>query len=340
MNIIVSGLGAVGRAFIKLYLHQKIDATIVAVGDSTGFLAKEKGLSLEDLEMVISAKAQGKGLAEVFTIRKTNAKELIPELLPDVLIELTPTNFDSGEPSLSNILFALENNVHVVTSVKSHTKTQEDYLNVIDTAKKNNLCFFDDASVMGGVPITEALKGIGSDFIEVKGILNGSTNFVLSQMEEGMGFDEAVLLAREKGFLEKDAANDLEGHDPAGKLCNLANKMGFSLKKSDVVLEKYQDKLGILGVSKEKIDELKLYGKSVRLIALIKNNDGKVEASVGVKEIPSGHFLALTKGPLNALSMKLKANQTEYELFFQGPGAGGDVTATRVIAGLKRVLFR
>jgi homoserine dehydrogenase len=329
MRIIVTGFGAVGQNLAKIlrdenerFVHSYgFKPSIVAVSDSQGYCADENGLDLNKLlktkeEYGTVAKYPGKGE------KNHGARSLIDEMEAEVLVDVTPTNFHDGEPGLSNIKTALANGKHVVTTNKGPLALAMPAL--LELAQHKDLRFRFSGTVGAGTPFLDfASKCLARDSITgVRGILNGTTNYILTRMEEGsVTLKKALSEAQTKGYAEADPTNDLEGLDTAAKVVIIANwvlKKRLSLKDLEIK--------GLDRINPEWLRKAKKNNMKVKLIGKIDQS----QASVRLEEVPSGDPICVP-GIMNALSYStLHTGQVT----LIGPGAGGEQTASAVIRDL------
>jgi homoserine dehydrogenase len=196
-------------------------------------------------------------------------------------------------------------------------------------ADENNLFFRIEGTVMSGTPVFNLFEQgfAGNTIKEINGILNGTTNFILSKMEEeGMDYEDALKLAQKLGYAEADPTADVEGFDALAKIVILSNVLlQENIKPSDVKRE------GITSLSKEKILEAKKDGYRYKLIASTKEEKGRIEASVTPQKLPLSDPLAGIMGANNALTfdMDLLGKVT-----IQGPGAGKIETGYSILVDM------
>ncbi|NLY03635.1 MAG: homoserine dehydrogenase [Campylobacter sp.] len=186
-----------------------------------------------------------------------------------------------------------------------------------------------EASVAGGIPIIKALKeGLSANHIEkIVGILNGTSNYILTQMmEKGANFRDTLIKAKELGYAEADPTFDIEGQDAAHKLLILSSiAYGVHGDPEDILIK------GISKITSEDIFFAKEFDYVIKLLAIAKKSDGKVELRVHPALISKDSILAKVNGVMNAISVYGDALS---ESMYYGPGAGGDATASAVIADL------
>jgi len=233
---------------------------------------------------------------------------------------------ETGGPALEHVRTALEEGKHVVSTNKGPVAQEVNKL--LDLADKNEAKYKFEGTVLSGTPaINLASKNLaGCDINEIKGIVNGTTNYILSKMEEGMGYEEALDKAQELGYAEADPTGDVEGIDAQGKTLILSN----TLMNADIDLEDV-DREGITEITKDDIEKAKEEGKRWKLIAHSERTADGVDAKVSPEKIPLDHPLAGVMGPTNALTFS-----TDHlgDVTIVGPGAGKEETGYALLVDL------
>ncbi|MFB5661746.1 homoserine dehydrogenase [Alteribacillus sp. HJP-4] len=322
------GFGGVGQGLADIlinkgsWLKEKFgtDFKVVSISDLyKGSLHNSDGL---DLEKVMSTLREHGTLEnypeEEGLIRGWDSNTTILESNADTMIEITFTDVRTGQPAIDHCKKAFASGKNAVLTNKGPVALAYEELKAL--ADKNNVRFLFEGTVMSGTPaLRMPLAALaGNEIKEVRGIFNGTTNYMLAKMENGMPFDNALKEAQSKGFAEADPTNDVEGYDVLYKVVILANVvMGSSLKKEDVKCE------GITALSPAHMQEAAQEGKKWKLIGKVKNVDGKVTASVGPEKLEESDPLAGITGALNAVT---------YECDLSGPvtliGAGAGIPET------------
>ncbi|MCI9596024.1 MAG: homoserine dehydrogenase [Firmicutes bacterium] len=244
----------------------------------------------------------------------------------DIVIEL----LGGIEPASTFMLSAMENGKHVVTANKAAVAANFDKL--MKTAQDNNVKFRFEASVGGGIPILNAITTVlrANQFDEVLGILNGTTNYILTQMTEyGLQYEDVLKEAQEKGFAEADPTADVEGIDVANKLSIL-----MALAFDKYVAPSDIPTTGITRITKDDIAAAAARDCKIKLIASAKLMDGKLEYSVNPTELPNSHPLASINNEFNAVFVKGNAVD---ELMFYGKGAGPLPTGSAVMGDVLEI---
>ncbi|WFO75415.1 hypothetical protein J4526_00470 [Desulfurococcaceae archaeon MEX13E-LK6-19] len=327
LDIAIVGFGSVGRNLAKLLVHKKefiekkynIVVNVVAVMDSKGAVVKENGLSPYELLKLSELPRSSICLYKPYGIPNAGLKDVYARILPDVHVELTPSNYTNGEPGLSHIMYALEHGVNVVSSNKAPFVLEYD--KIMEASLRKNLIVKFKATVMAGTPLIDLLMGLKGYEVEVvEGILNGTTNFILTEMHENLvSFSDALKKARVLGIAEANPDLDVKGFDAAAKLVIISNILGTPIRLSDVVREDLS-----------RIDLRDVYnaiknGMVIKFIARLHVADRK--GSVRVEKIPRSNILASVNGTLNCVVVKTDVNT----ITVIGKGAGGVETAHAVL---------
>jgi homoserine dehydrogenase len=324
------GFGNVGQALAQVILEHNqrferdhgVRFVITAICDAQhGSIHDPNGLSLVSVLGMANAGnrieisgAQDKGW---------NALEMIERAEYDVLCELSFTDLDTGEPATSHVRAALTRGKHVVTTNKGPVALH--YAALEKLAQANGVQFGIEGSVMSGSPtIRLGLELIrGANLRGLQGILNGTTNFMLTRMTQGITYQRALIEARALGYAEANPSGDVEGFDAAGKLVILANVLfGAKLAMSDVL------RCGITQLSLEDIAQARAEGQVWKLVASLELNGESVTARVEPLRLPASHCLASVNGATNAITYR---TELLGEVTVIGPGAGRLETAYALV---------
>lgn len=331
------GCGTVGQGFLDIlvkkreYLAENLDfqAMVIAISDKIkGSLLIPEGI---DLRRLLSILKQGKKIDEYLERHNTAAGmgplEMIERCDADIVAELTYTDIQTAEPATSYIKKALQAGKHVVTSNKGPAAFY--YEELKNLARKNNVSFRIEGTVMSGTPVFHLFENglAGNTIKEIRGILNGTTNFILTKMEEeDMDYEDALKLAQELGYAEADPTADVEGYDALAKIVILSNVfMGANLKPSDAKRD------GITSISKEDVKEALASGMRYKLIASVKKEKDGVDASVRPQKLLFSDPLAGVMGANNALTFDLDLMG---KVTIQGPGAGKTETGYAILSDM------
>ncbi len=329
-KVLILGFGTVGRGVCEA-LAGGGDFEIAGIANSKGSVANASALSSGELARLASSP---KGLADCPAFKSFDSKNdsvwMCENSDYDVLVELTPTNLVEAQPSLSHMQAALSRGKSVVTANKGPIALH--YYELKALAGENNAMLRFEATVGGAIPVFSASRGLVADeIISINGILNGTTNYILSRMEsEKMPFAIALKEAQELGYAERDPTNDVEGGDAAAKITILANAaMDLHVHFKDV------KKTGISRVTPELIEFALQEKKRVKLIAsAFRDEHGVARAEVAPKLVPFENPLASISGTLNAITLECALAGP---LTFAGKGAGKNPTASAVLNDLAEI---
>nr|KJR73097.1 MAG: homoserine dehydrogenase [Thermoproteus sp. AZ2] len=226
MSVVLFGFGGVGRTFAEV-LYSRTDVRIAGVFDSGGGVVKCAGLERAELRALLAAPRGGVASSGV------GSRGGLEEALEcaDVLVDVSPPNYSTGEPALSAYRLALSKGRAVVTANKAPL--------ALRFGEFLGRPVYYKATVMAGTPVIDLARGlVGQKVLRIRGILNGTTNYILTRVDrDGLSFGEALEEAKAKGYVEPDPSIDLEGLDAAAKLVILANTLGASLSLQDVARE-------------------------------------------------------------------------------------------------------
>ena len=321
------GFGVVGQSFVKLLLSHSTDLyndygikpKVVACADNGGIITCDQGL---DLDRLLNVKKKKKSVIHYGA--KGNRSEIldvIENIDAEVVLELTPTNIVDGEPGKNHIISAMKSGKNVITVNKGPLALE--FPSLMELAEYNRIAFKFSGTVGGGTPILEFAKRClkGDRIISFEGILNGTTNYILSKMYEGLNFSEALQDASEKGYAEKDPTLDIDGYDAVAKLVIASNfVMNMKSTMKDVRRE------GIRDVKPSQVLNERKKGNAIKLIA---SCDGK---NLVVKPKPvSMKDPICVDGILNAITFTCQHSGQQTII---GKGAGGMETASAILRDL------
>ncbi|WP_428911156.1 homoserine dehydrogenase [Niallia sp. Krafla_26] len=255
----------------------------------------------------------------------------VDDILNDPDIDIIVEVMGGIEQTRSYLLQAFKNKKHVVTANKDLMALHGGEL--LKIASENNCDLFFEASVAGGIPILRSItEGLSSDkIVKIMGIVNGTTNYILTKMsQDGVAYEDVLKKAQELGFAEADPTSDVEGLDAARKMAILAT-LGFSMEidLDDVSVQ------GISQVTEEDIQYGKQLGYTMKLIGIAKQDGDKVEVSVQPTFLANTHPLASVQNEYNAVYV---CGEAVGETMFYGPGAGSLPTATSIVSDLVAVM--
>lgn len=328
MKIAFVGFGGVGQSLVKLFIEKRrklkeqygIEPVVVAVSDlMKGSIYHPEGLDMEKLLDVVNKtnniekypQQPGllKGLTSIETIRDTNA---------EMIVEVTYTDVNTGQPAIDHIRTAFENKKSVVTTNKGPIALA--YNELAELARVNQVFLGFEGTVMSGTPALRmpVTTLAGNEIIEIKGILNGTTNYILTEMEKGQTYEEALEKAQQLGYAEADPTSDVEGYDARYKAAILSNYlMGVPISSEDIYCK------GISDMTVDMVQEALAENKKWKLLARITKENESVKATVKPELLDSDDPLAGVTGATNAIL---------YNCDLSGPilltGAGAGLTET------------
>jgi homoserine dehydrogenase len=321
------GFGVVGQSFVKLLLSHSTDLyndygikpKVVACADHKGIVSCNQGL---DLDRLLNVKKKKRSVIQYGSNTDTSGiLDVIENIDAEVVIELTPTNITNGEPGKTHIIAAMKSGKNVITVNKGPLALE--FPSLMELAEYNRIAFKFSGTVGGGTPILEFAKRSlrGDRIISFEGILNGTTNYILSKMYEGLNFTQALRDASEKGYAEKDSTLDIDGYDAVAKLVIASNLvMNMKSTMSDVV------RTGIRDVQPTQVMNERKKGNAIKLIA---SCDGK---NLVVKPKPvSTKDPICVDGILNAVTFTCQHSGQQTII---GKGAGGMETASSILRDL------
>ena len=256
-------------------------------------------------------------------VDKSLLTEDIKDIVDDDSIDLVIEVLGGIEPGKEYIKSLLSNGKAVITANKDIIA--DCGIELVQLAQENNTCLYFEAAVAAGIPVLkpliESLRG--EELSRVIGIINGTSNYMLTSMEEGSTYEDALSTAQELGYAEPDPTNDVEGIDAMYKAMILSLIcFGASPDKDNVHTE------GISKITKEDFDWASRLNKTIKLVALIDNENGGFNARVHPVLIDTKHPLAAIRGALNAVVVE---GENINQLVFSGPGAGAAPTASAVM---------
>lgn len=294
-NIALLGFGNVLQNFAQLlldkaaHLKDRYDITLRV----TGIITNSKGYAIDpdglDLQKALDLVAAGKSLNALHQGQAVEGTlSFIQQVPAEVILEATWLDPATGQPATDFCEMALTSGKHVVTANKGPVAFAFHKLKAL--AESQNLAFFYESTVMDGSPLhaigREALLGL--EITRIRGILNSTTNYILTRMEEGVSFDQALKEMQDAGLAETDPSNDVDGWDAAVKILVLATVyMGATVSVEDV------DRVGIRHITVEDAQGATAEGQRIKLICeAVKEADGGVSLSVKPRQLPLSDPLA------------------------------------------------
>ncbi len=312
LKIGVAGLGTVGASVVQL------------LEKHAGQIERRTGRSLTVTAVSARNRTRDRGIdTSGFTwfddpVAMANAAEL------DIFVELI-----GGEdgPAEQSVRAALSRGVHVVTANKALIAKHG--VDLARVAEANNACLNYEAAVAGGIPIVKTMREslAGNEVSRVYGILNGTCNYILTRMEaEGISFEDCLADAQRLGYAEADPTFDIEGNDTAHKLAILTSlAFGTEIDADSIFME------GITSITTADIQAADELGFRIKLLGVAQRTDTGIEQRVHPTMVPKSSAIARIDGVLNAVAV-----DGDYvgEIVLVGPGAGGNATASSVVADI------
>src|SRR5215467_4259764 len=339
LRLSIIGFGVVGQGLAELLstkkdlLRQKYDLNITLVSIATarsGFIYRQDGL---DIPMLLElASTHNPFTAHPGITYWQSTLEGLRATGGDILAEVTPTNLRDAEPAISHIRTALSQGMHVVTANKGPAALAASELFAL--AQRHGVHLRMESTVMAGTPVISTIREgmAGANVHALRGILNGTTNYILSAMAAGRGYAEVLAEAQAQGYAETDPTADVEGYDALAKTLILAALVfGHPLKPEQVACQ------GITAITKEQVQDAIKQNKRIKLVAalrMLSSNHQKgasLEARVEPLALPLSDPLARVDGVLNALSIQA---DTLAEVTIIGPGAGRLQTGQGLLADI------
>jgi len=337
MKIALIGFGTVGQGLLEILrdkgaeLQAKygFEAQIVAVATrSKGTLYNPTGLDIPTLLSAAKADSFNSYPDAAGLQRGHDILALIKSCNADALVECSHTDLQTGQPALDYCYAAFESGKHVVLANKGPVAVGYGELVALAAKAGKQLRF--EATVMAGTPsIRLAMQALrGCTITEAKGILNGTTNYILTQMEGGMSYADALGQAQQLGYAEADPAGDVEGWDAAGKVIILARALFNS-----TITFKDMDVKGITGISLEDVQAAAAAGEKWKLIARVTPTSGSVQPM----RVKLSNPLAAVSGGTNAITY---TTDLLGDVTLVGSGAGGQQTGFGLLSDLLDIAQR
>lgn len=318
----ILGFGAIGQGVAEVFLKEKeylesigLDVKVVAVVDSKGATVNPEGVDLDDC-------LARKRTTGTVAVQNLSGEEVIRTIDHELVIETTPTNIKTGGAGLLNMFAAFETGKNVITSNKGPLTLK--YRELMEAAKASGSHFRFEATVGGSMPVINLANEVlaGNKVLSIKGILNGTCNYILTRMlEERATYNDILVESMQLGIAETDPTYDVEGIDTACKLVILANAI-FGL---DATYQNVHVK-GITKITPEALEMAYERGHVIKLIGEV----SRERIHVAPRLVPINHPLAVG-GTLNVASVD---TELAGEITITGKGAGPIETASAILSDL------
>ena len=312
-NICIAGLGTVGSSLINIIeknknkIEHRLNKKIKIVGITAKNKRKKRSFLTDNYKWY------------------DDPLKMIKDCKPNLFIELMGYE---KEISYNSIKFAIKNKVNIITANKALIAHNGNEL--ISLAEKNKVSFLFEASVAAAIPIINTLKSmiISNKIIKISGILNGTTNYILSNMtNNNISFSEALKDAKKKGYVQSNPDLDLEGIDSAHKL-SILTSLAFGLNLINFN-EIYRE--GIANIELQDIEFSKKLGLVIKLVSVVEQINNKIRLYVKPMMLNKNSQLGKVDGVLNGIQIQSKDIE---DIFLEGQGAGGYATASSIISDI------
>ncbi|WP_125152825.1 homoserine dehydrogenase [Clostridium rectalis] len=315
VKIALLGLGNVGKGVWKILNMNKEE------------LKKRSGYNIEISKVLVKDINKNRDI----DVPKEVLTNDFEDILQDNSIEIVVEVIGGIDPAVDYMVKSMKKKKHIVTANKMAIATKGNIL--LKTAREENVMFYYEASVGGGIPIIHGLKEslTANKIEEVIGIINGTTNYILTKMTLfGLNFYDALKEAQEKGYAEADPTSDVEAFDAMYKLTILSSLAFDTIVSTDSI---YRE--GITNIKPIDIEYAKEFGYVIKLLSIVKEIDGQLELRVHPTMIPSTHPLANVNDSFNAIFIKGNAVG---DLMLYGRGAGELPTGSAVVGDIVSIL--
>lgn len=271
------GFGNVGRAFAELLLQKEaeLQTKYNLTLSVTGIATARHGIAINPLGIDLREALKAPQMEPLSQAPIADRLSFIRACNAHVLFENSPVNYETGQPAVDHAALALECGMHVITANKGTVVHAYDLLRRLAEEKKRRFLF--ESIVMDGAPIFSLFRGAlpGANLLSFRAVLNSTTNLILTRMENGESFDDAVRHAQQIGIAETDPSGDIEGWDSAVKVSALATVlMGAPLKPANI------ERTGIRGITPQMIHQARGQGKRYKLVCSAEKQGGTVRGMV------------------------------------------------------------
>ena len=311
INIGIIGFGTVGTGTAKILIRNRD-----IISRRTGFDINLKRIADVDIK-------RDRGIKLPKGVLTTDAEKILNDPEIDIVVEL----IGGKRPAKDFILKAIRNKKHIVTANKALLATEGN--EIFAEAKKNSVEIGFEASVAGGIPIIKVIREglIANRIMAVYGIINGTSNYILTKMtDEGIEFSDALKEAQRLGYAEADPTFDIEGIDSAHKLAILAS-LAYNIPLSFNKIYKE----GITRITSQDIEFAGELGYKIKLLAIAKASDGKVELRVHPTMVPKDYLISKVDGVFNAIYIN---GDAVGDTLYYGRGAGDMPTGSSIVSDI------
>src|SRR5215471_8198491 len=311
INVGIIGLGTVGTGALRI------------LQNNADLIRHRVGVPVEVKKIAVRDVRRDRGMSVPPSLLTTDASKVVQDPDTDIVVEL----IGGYQPAKDLILSAIAHRKHVVTANKALLAAHGPEIRA--AARRAGVSVGFEASVAGGIPVIKALKEAlaANRILSIYGIINGTSNYILTKMtDENRSFADVLAEAQQAGYAEADPTFDVGGIDTAHKLAILVNlAFGIDIGPNDIFTE------GITAISPLDIDFGRTLGYKVKLLAIAKMHDGKVEARVHPTMVPDEYPIAKVGGVYNAI--QIVGNACE-DIMLYGRGAGSMPTGSAVVGDI------
>jgi homoserine dehydrogenase len=304
-KLVFIGFGNVARSLVRLFerkrdlLNEKYNITYSITGIATGrhgFAVNPNGLDVQQAMVLVENK---ESISPLSSHLVQDSLSVIEDSQADIMFENSPVNYDTGQPAIDHVKVALNAGMHVSTANKGTVVHAFQELTALAKSKGKKFMF--ESTVLGGTPIFSTFREAmpGAELLSFKGIINATTNVILSRMEEGESFKDAVKYCQSIGLAETDPSGDVDGWDASIKVAALATVlMNMPLKPQDV------ERKGIGELTFEMVNQAKLDGKRWKLVASAERVGRQIKARVAPELVDASSPLFGMMGSSTGLTFR------------------------------------
>lgn len=306
IRLAIIGFGNVGQEFVRMLQAKRpwllgnkgLDVEVLAISTTHhGSLMSKSALDLDKVMRYLRTEGSLKGFGPEST--ELSAREIIEKCDADIMVELTTLNIDTGQPAIDHIKRAFEVGMDVITANKGPAAFA--YKDLRNLSRARGVHFRFESIVMDGTPVFNLAEKTlqGCEVISLAGILNSTSNFVLTEMARGRTMQEAIREAQTRGFAEADPSLDIDGWDASAKITALANVLMNADKTPRDV-----DRTGIRDIKREDLADALSQGKKIKLIARAVREDDSVRLSVKPEIVEADSIFWSVDGTSSGLTIK------------------------------------
>ena len=304
-NLALLGFGNVGRALARLLQRKEVELkkrygiTYSVTGIATGRHGTAVNPAGLDLNKALQLSESGQSISPLTSLPVTDSVDVIRKCSANVLFENSPVNHHTGQPAIDHLHLALELGMHAITANKG--PVVHAYRQLTDFAKSKGLKFYFESTVMDGAPIFSLFRSVlpGAQLLGFRGILNSTTNLILTRMENGESFDDAVRFTQAAGLAETDPSADVDGWDAAIKVAAL-----ITVLMEIPYTPRQVDRSGIRAITAAMIETAKANGQRWKLVCSAERDGRNVRACVAPELVTPSSPLYSVGGSSSIIEFK------------------------------------